>query len=98
MSSEETTAGQTYPASAGSTCLFIGGLADGRRIAISHDMQFVRLPVRTEQGYEESEYRLEILMALTRTFRIYVATQLPLETAIERLIDGYASNNDSPSA
>lgn len=71
--------------------LFVGGPQDGKRMAVPMFMQTVA--VRNTR-HSEDIYRVEILGAPGRTWRVCVWENLTLEDAMEMLIQNYSANID----
>lgn len=81
------------------TCLFIGGSADGQRISVPDYMTWFRV---TNGKYDEEqdrvidydEYRREQLASPLRRYVVFIENSLTLDVALRLLINCYRPQTD----
>ena len=68
--------------------LFVGGCADGKRIAVK-GLQYFDIPKLTEGGFRIERYHRETLTNGKQDFHVYLSTTEPPDNLIPLLIEGY---------
>lgn len=76
------------------TCLFIGGSANGRHISVLDGTTCIRVPKVNCGGEQDSvfgydEYRHEQLASPTQRYSVFIEKGLTLDTAMQALINNY---------
>lgn len=69
------------------TCLFIGGVSDGQRIAVPDSVSTYRAP----HGNCYDTYRIQRLASPVQRYQVFVEEHLTLDDAMRMLIDSYQS-------
>lgn len=78
-------------------CLFIGGIADGRRTVLTGGEDFFLIQKQLEihddktQSIERHEYRLEKIHTVNKTFHLFIPKDWTIEQGIEKLVNGYCT-------
>lgn len=72
-----------------STCLFIGGPADGERLVVPSTTRHYTYPYTKDGLVYRALYRPQKFSGNSRTYIVYVETDVTLGEALKLLLDGY---------